>query len=259
MNITSIILVLVFLCAAAIKSHPVQLNNVDTLVFTQGAYTVAGRTKSVPMLSCIGGNACNTSKMPHSVSCKNIGINYQTNDPNWACTATLSGAKFGTTEVICEGYAHKDDRNVLAGSCSLEYTLLYDYAHAPHATTMSDITTNFLFVVVFGVFLALLLWEVYTYTPPPPRIINTNHSNPAQVVYATAYPIETACSSGIRPEYTPVVPSTAYGTTRRREESPVEHTVPSTACGTTTRREESPTVEVTPTQTISVGKTRRRG
>ena len=42
----------------------------------------------------------------------------------WECRAELNvKVQFGATTVNCEGYQHPDDPYILAGSCSLEFTL----------------------------------------------------------------------------------------------------------------------------------------
>jgi hypothetical protein len=57
--------------------------------------------------------------------CKNAGFDYNEEDIQWTCTASLPEEfKLGSTEVICEGYDSPDDPYVLKGSCGVEYRLV---------------------------------------------------------------------------------------------------------------------------------------
>ncbi|KAI9331089.1 hypothetical protein BDR26DRAFT_922260 [Obelidium mucronatum] len=56
------------------------------------------------------------------MQCYNRGFDGR--DVQWECKADLEDLyRFGTTDVSCEGYAHKNDKYILAGSCGVEYTL----------------------------------------------------------------------------------------------------------------------------------------
>lgn len=105
----------------------VQLNTIQTLIFRKGAMTTGRRTSPVPQLTCTptsGSSACGSGYEPSVIKCSNIGIDYNTGDPSWQCTAELeNGLRLGTTDVICEGFRDRDDPWVLRGSCGLEYTL----------------------------------------------------------------------------------------------------------------------------------------
>jgi hypothetical protein len=42
----------------------------------------------------------------------------------WECKADMDNLyRFGSVEVVCEGYDYSDDPYILKGSCGLEYTL----------------------------------------------------------------------------------------------------------------------------------------
>ncbi|KAL1980313.1 hypothetical protein VTN96DRAFT_4371 [Rasamsonia emersonii] len=57
--------------------------------------------------------------------CVNQGYDYDEEDIQWTCTASLPPEfKLGATDVICEGYRSPDDKWVLKGSCGVEYRLL---------------------------------------------------------------------------------------------------------------------------------------
>jgi hypothetical protein len=63
--------------------------------------------------------------------CKNAGADYDENNIQWTCTASLPEEfKLGSTDVICEGYDSPDDPYILKGSCGVEYRLvLTDKGH----------------------------------------------------------------------------------------------------------------------------------
>ena len=103
--------------------NAVRLDSIKSLVFKRNEMTKGQRTRPVPQLTCVSGAYCGYNE-PAVVLCENIGIDYTTGDPNWKCTAELDyGLRFGTTDVICEGFRDRDDPWILRGSCSLEYTL----------------------------------------------------------------------------------------------------------------------------------------
>lgn len=122
--------------SSAINSDPraVELNSISNMVFKKGEWTTAGRTRSVRQLQCVGGGACGSKSEPDVIQCTNTGVDYATGDPNWKCTAELEqGLRLGSTDVICEGFASRDDPFILRGSCSLEYKLL----GTPHSESSS--------------------------------------------------------------------------------------------------------------------------
>jgi hypothetical protein len=57
--------------------------------------------------------------------CKNAGADYDENNIQWTCTASLPEEfKLGSTDVICEGYDYPEDPYILKGSCGVEYRLV---------------------------------------------------------------------------------------------------------------------------------------
>jgi hypothetical protein len=66
--------------------------------------------------------------------CKNAGSDYDENNIQWTCTASLPEEfKLGSTDVICEGYDYPEDPYILKGSCAVEYRLvLTDKGHTKY-------------------------------------------------------------------------------------------------------------------------------
>jgi hypothetical protein len=66
--------------------------------------------------------------------CKNAGSDYDENNIQWTCTASLPEEfKLGSTDVICEGYDYPEDPYILKGSCGVEYRLvLTNKGHAKY-------------------------------------------------------------------------------------------------------------------------------
>lgn len=104
--------------------------------------------------------------------CKNQGSDYEDEDIQWTCQASLPPEfKLGSTEVICEGYDSPDDVYVLKGSCGVEYRLVltekgeqtysshsdssyYDYATGPAGLAIY----SYLF---WAVFIIVAMWIIY--------------------------------------------------------------------------------------------------
>ncbi|KAL8647500.1 MAG: hypothetical protein Q9226_006403, partial [Calogaya cf. arnoldii] len=113
-----------------------------------------------PQLKCIGGNAKGYYNVD-IMRCKNQGADYDREDIQWTCTASLpSEFKLGSTDVICEGYESSNDPYVLKGSCGVEYRLmLTDVGEAKYGrraksksydTDAGDVAENRLGAVLFG-------------------------------------------------------------------------------------------------------------
>ena len=76
----------------------------------------------MPQLSCVGGSGRGGGHQPRVVQCYNRGWDGQA--VQWECKADLNTkVRFGKVEVSCEGYYHKEDENILVGSCGLQYEL----------------------------------------------------------------------------------------------------------------------------------------
>jgi hypothetical protein len=109
--------------AAKAPKNAILLSNVKTLTLRSNAKTAHRRVPAVDQLTCKG-PACKYHKLD-LLRCTNAGSDYNTEDIQWTCTASLpSEFKLGSTDVQCEGYAHRDDEYVLKGSCAVEYRLL---------------------------------------------------------------------------------------------------------------------------------------
>jgi len=98
--------------------------------------------------------------------CVNQGSGYNSEDIQWACTASLpSTLKLGSTEVICEGYASPDDPYVLKGSCGVEYRLVLTdegEEHYPNLGSGRGGETDwsaYLFGIIFVAVAAWIVWS----------------------------------------------------------------------------------------------------
>jgi len=99
----------------------VLLRDVQVLTLKSGQMTTGRRSSPVPQLKCVGGSAQGHYN-PQAVQCYNRGFDGQ--DVQWECKADMDNLyRFGSVEVICEGYDYPDDPYILKGSCGLEYTL----------------------------------------------------------------------------------------------------------------------------------------
>lgn len=104
-------------------------NHMKNLVLVKGELAAHRRVDAVPQLQCIRGNACGVHE-PEVVHCEAIGSEeLGGHRPLWKCQAAElpNGVRLGTTDVSCEGYDSPDDDRILAGSCSLEYSLHKDH------------------------------------------------------------------------------------------------------------------------------------
>lgn len=99
----------------------VLLRDVQVLTLRHGQMTTGRRSSPVPQLNCIGGSA-KGQFTPQVVQCYNRGWDGQ--DVQWECKSDMDNLyRFGSVEVICEGYDYPDDPYILQGSCGLEYAL----------------------------------------------------------------------------------------------------------------------------------------
>ncbi|KAI4226085.1 MAG: hypothetical protein L6R36_003439 [Xanthoria steineri] len=106
------------------EGQKVLLSNVQTLTLRHDLKTSHRRVAPVPQLKCIGGNAKGYYNVD-IMRCKNQGADYDREDIQWTCMASLSSEfKLGSTDVICEGYESSNDPYVLKGSCGVEYRLM---------------------------------------------------------------------------------------------------------------------------------------
>lgn len=106
--------------------------------------------------------------------CKNQGSDYDDENIQWTCTASLPPEfKLGSTDVICEGYESSSDPYVLKGSCGVEYRLILTdigeqkYGHRSNGNYYGDYLGesggSILGTVLFGiVFVGVLGWILYS-------------------------------------------------------------------------------------------------
>lgn len=125
MHHISQLLIFILGCAAVLGwggDDKVKLKHINTLTLYRGRMTTGRRNSPVPQLKCIGGTAGCKAFTPQVVQCYNRGTDGS--DVQWECKTDMDNAyRFGTVEVVCEGYDYPDDPYVLKGSCGLEYTL----------------------------------------------------------------------------------------------------------------------------------------
>ncbi|KAI9036064.1 DUF1183 domain protein [Aspergillus affinis] len=131
-------LLLAFLLPASVLSYggassqtppgnkAILLSKVQTLTLRGDRLTSSRRVSPTPQLQCVGPSKRICQSYPIDVMrCTNAGHDYDEEDVQWTCTASLPPElKLGSTDVICEGYRNADDPWVLKGSCGVEYRLL---------------------------------------------------------------------------------------------------------------------------------------
>ncbi|KAJ5570251.1 uncharacterized protein N7459_009681 [Penicillium hispanicum] len=106
--------------------NAILLSNVQTLTLRANRMTTSRRVSPIPQLSCTGPSKkiCDLYQI-ETMRCTNEGYDYDEEDVQWTCTAPLpSEFKLGSTDVVCEGYRHSEDKWVLKGSCGVEYRML---------------------------------------------------------------------------------------------------------------------------------------
>ncbi|CAL3964666.1 hypothetical protein PZA11_002382 [Diplocarpon coronariae] len=168
---------------AKVPKNAILLSQVKTLTLRSNALTSHRRVDAVPQLKCTG-PACKHYKVER-MRCTNQGASYNEEDIEWSCTAEIpDDFKLGSTEVVCEGYASKDDPYVLKGSCGVEYRLLLTdkgeekYGKGGYFGGGSEGEGSQFGAALFGfIFLGVLGWIVYSAwnalpaagLPRPPR------------------------------------------------------------------------------------------
>lgn len=148
------------------------LSNVQALTLRTNRMTTSRRVSAAPQLKCIGHEKICKLYEIETMRCKNEGYDYDEEDIQWTCTASLpSEFKLGSTDVICEGYRNSDDPWVLKGSCGVEYRMLltdegeerfgkdvYRGSDSNKTTTMVSIVFWVLFIGVFVFIVAAACW-----------------------------------------------------------------------------------------------------
>lgn len=117
--------------SAARQTHPskvpkaaILLSSVSTLTLRAGKPTAHRRVSAVPQLTCAGPKHLCAQYTVDVMRCKNEGSDYDDDNIQWTCTATLPEEfKLGSTDVSCEGYESSEDPYVLKGSCGVQYRL----------------------------------------------------------------------------------------------------------------------------------------
>ena len=107
-------LVIIMLSNDAIESRKdkIKLKDIQVLTLKPNEWTTGRRSKPVPHLQCVGGY-CDAIK-GETVQCYNRGSDGI--DIQWECKSNIkSGYKFGSLDVICEGYDYADDDYILVG------------------------------------------------------------------------------------------------------------------------------------------------
>lgn len=108
-----------------VPKNAVLLSKVSTLTLRAGKQTSYRRVGSIPQLQCVGPSSVCKLYEVDVLRCKNQGADYDENDVQWTCTASLPEEfKLGSTDVTCEGYESSDDPYILKGSCGVQYRLL---------------------------------------------------------------------------------------------------------------------------------------
>ena len=108
----------------ALRSDKIKLSQIQSLTLRKDQKTSHRRVSAIPQLKCVSGSGCKHYEVD-VMRCKNAGYDYNEEDVQWTCTASLPPEfKLGSTDVICEGYDSPDDPYILKGSCGVEYRLL---------------------------------------------------------------------------------------------------------------------------------------
>jgi hypothetical protein len=140
----------------SVEKDGFDLRYVDTLTFQKNKYTNGRRTKRIPQLNCVGGNACDESNIISSVQCKNTGLDENEN-VQWKCDTKLPlHLRLSKTNVNCEGLKNNTDKIKLKGSCGLEYDL--DSSDSSFYNLYSD---NIIFGIIFLIVVSVIICVFY--------------------------------------------------------------------------------------------------
>ena len=165
MRCVTVLLLLCTFGATALANSGVLLSDVNILTFhafdvRNVAMAMSRRNVPRPSLTCETSGAsraetCHAFYLPNVVQCINMGLNDRA-QIDWRCEAQLKPeVVFGSSTVVCEGYENDEDVRVLAGSCSLVYTLRWSagYPDVIKLATLNHPVLMF-FAIIF-IFLAL--------------------------------------------------------------------------------------------------------
>ncbi|KAI9903365.1 hypothetical protein N3K66_002717 [Trichothecium roseum] len=136
--ITHLLPLLLLHASPTLSSSSSSSNNGDAILLSKvqsltlkghGAQTRHRRVPAIPQLRCVNAQP-ELRRLAESgvdvMRCLNEGKpSYGgTEDVTWSCAAVLAPEiALAETDVVCEGYAHPDDDEVLRGSCGVEYTV----------------------------------------------------------------------------------------------------------------------------------------
>ncbi|KAF2719854.1 hypothetical protein K431DRAFT_313807 [Polychaeton citri CBS 116435] len=155
----------------------IKLSQVKTLTFKHGKLTTARRVDPVPQMTCVGGAAAGLYNVD-VMQCKNAGAEYDTEDIQWKCSASLPPEfKLGSTDVICEGYDSSDDPYVLKGSCGVEYRLVltelgeekYGGRHWKKPSPSGGGESSIVIIFFWIAFISVLVYILYNIFKPRPN------------------------------------------------------------------------------------------
>ena len=132
---------------SSVLGSSVPIRDIEYLTFHQGVLTTGRRVSPVQQLIY---NGMFLKNKPESIMCKNMG--WDGTDVIWKCEASLDeGLEIEKTHIICEGYDYPEDPNILAGSCSLSYSL-----NDTNQTSSSRFWLILLTIVIWSILFILL-------------------------------------------------------------------------------------------------------
>ncbi|MCJ1476895.1 hypothetical protein MMC13_005564 [Lambiella insularis] len=156
--------------AARKPGDKVLLSSVSTLTLRKDLKTSHRRVSAIPQLKCVGGNAKGLYDVD-VLRCKNQGSDYDDENIQWTCTASLPAEfKLGTTDVICEGYDSSADPYILKGSCGVEYRLILtslgEEKYGRKGGNLFDGYKgkgyiNWPGIIFWGIFISVVGWMIY--------------------------------------------------------------------------------------------------
>lgn len=159
------LLLLLFTVGFVAAHERIHQRDIPSLLFEKGRITTSNRVPGMQQLQCTSN--CHLAKVER-VLCVNKG--FDGNNVNWKCESTdlPANVKFGKMDVSCEGFAYSGDKNVLVGSCGLQYALAstgssyssYSY-DSPSYNSMDDALLDLLCCLLV---LVVLIWA-FSYFP----------------------------------------------------------------------------------------------
>jgi hypothetical protein len=164
------VLALVFLLAAAAiassnGNNRIHRSSLSALTLRAGAMTTGRRLPPVPQLRCVGEHCLQFASHIRVVKCVVVGQDGM----NWKCEAEMpKEVQFTTTDVICEGYDHKDDPFIFDGSCGLEYGLQRTTRVINRRANERDAAVGNILAFLFLIFMVMAVLMCCCRPSPPP-------------------------------------------------------------------------------------------